>query len=91
MKSRYVERMLKIFLTSVLIKRPKAQAGPIVEAAMMVRKSHLDPSAVFLTGLLEVFFFFFISEISSLATLSDNSVRYQAADVPKAVIIKIYD
>jgi len=42
-------------------------------------KSHLDPPAngqavVYLTGLLEVF----ISESIILATVSDNSVRYQA-------------
>ena len=46
--------------------------------------SHLDPPAngqavIFLTGLLEVFY----SELSNLATVSDNSVRYQAITVVK--------
>ena len=46
--------------------------------------SHLDPPAneqavIFLTGLLEVFY----SEVSNLATVSDNSVRYQAITVVK--------
>ena len=46
--------------------------------------SHLDPPAngqavVYLTGLLEVF----ISESIILATVSDNSVRYQAINVVK--------
>ena len=44
--------------------------------------SHLDPPAngqavIYLTGLLEVF----ISELSILATVSDNSVRYQAINL----------
>ena len=46
--------------------------------------SHLDPPAngqavIFLKGLLEVFY----SELSNLATVSDNSVRYQAITVVK--------
>ena len=46
---------------------------------MTIMISHLDPPAngqavIYLTGLLEVF----ISESSILATVSDNSVRYQA-------------
>ena len=49
---------------------------------MTILTSHLDPPAngqavVYLTGLLEVF----ISESLILATLSDNSVRYQAINV----------
>ena len=46
--------------------------------------SHFDPPAngqavIYLTGLLEVF----ISESFILATVSDNSVRYQAINVVK--------
>ena len=46
--------------------------------------SHIDPPAngqavIHLTGLLEVF----ISELIILATVSDNSVRYQAINVVK--------
>ena len=49
-----------------------------------LKASHLDPPAngqavIYLTGLLEVF----ISESSILATVSDNSVRYQAVNVVK--------
>ena len=49
--------------------------------------SHLDPPAngqavIYLTGLLEVF----ISELSILATVSDNSVRYQAIIVIMVMI-----
>ena len=54
--------------------------GPQVKG----EESHLDPPAngqavVYLTGLLEVF----ISESLILATVSDNSVRYQAINVVK--------
>ena len=55
---------------------------PIVSNGQLF--GHLDPSAngqavIHLTGLLEVF----ISELSILATVSDNSVRYQAINVVK--------
>ena len=51
---------------------------------MHLFSSHLDPPAngqevIFLKGLLEVFY----SELSNLATVSDNSVRYQAITVVK--------
>ena len=53
-------------------------------AASAKTTSHLDPptngqAVVYLTGLLEVFF----SESLILATVSDNSVRYQAINVVK--------
>ena len=61
--------MMIIFMTMIII---------------VIMISHLDPPAngqavIHLTGLLEVF----ISELIILATVSDNSVRYQAINVVK--------
>ena len=59
--------------------------GPHVMLTKNHCTSHLDPPAngqavIYLTGLLEVFIF---SESFILATVSDNSVRYQAINVVK--------
>ena len=56
----------------------------ILDIMKSIFPSHLDPPAngqavIYLTGLLEVF----ISESFILATVSDNSVRYQAINVVK--------
>ena len=50
----------------------------------LIQIGHLDPPAngqavIFLEGLLEVFY----SELSNLATVSDNSARYQTITVVK--------
>ena len=66
------------------IGRDLSRSGPYFGVRAGCRCSHLDPPAngqavIYLTGLLEVF----ISESLNLATVSDNSVRYQAINVVK--------
>ena len=66
------------------IGRDLSRSGPYFGVRAGCRCSHLDPPAngqavIHLTGLLEVF----ISESFILATVSDNSVRYQAINVVK--------
>ena len=67
-------------LSSRLVTVRKADSGSL----SLLFLSHLDPPAngqavIYLIGLLEVF----ISESLILATVSDNSVRYQAINVVK--------
>ena len=68
-----LRRLVLLEHLAMLINANSAILHPLKQA------SHLDPPAngqavVYLTGLLEVF----ISEPLILATVSDNSVRYQA-------------